>query len=79
MNPERILNAVKWLDDEYNDMVQYLKNGIIPDVWPSKLIRFKSRSKLLTVNENNELIHNNKRVIRISDVNTLLTRLLLFM
>ena len=57
-------------------MFNYIKTERIPEMYSTKLARFKERAKLLTI-KNNELWYENKRIMRESEIDKYLQSLYL--
>ena len=67
------MNIVKWTNVLYQQTIDYLENGNIPNFRKDKLERFIVRSNKINV-EDNKLYYYNKEIIKINDINNVLHR-----
>ena len=75
MNAVKLINNVVWDDEMYYDTLAYLTYGDKPNYLPARLQRFQARAEYLDLDDNGNIIHDNKLLIPENKIDEVLTKL----
>ncbi len=66
---------MNWDQPEYNNMHNYLTKGVKPKYLPARLDRFVARAKVLSIDKNGNIVHENKLLVPENRTDEVLTNL----